>query len=61
MLAEISKQLVEMYTHNVSTKRSLYLVPFDKISESGDGGRGGGYLHNLSGISGIGLVLGCVD
>jgi hypothetical protein len=41
-----TKQLVEMYTHNISTKGSLNLVPFDKISKSGDGGRGGGYLHN---------------
>jgi hypothetical protein len=27
-------------------KRSLNLVPFDKISKSGDGGHGGGNPHN---------------
>ncbi|MDW0333748.1 MAG: hypothetical protein QN423_12435 [Nitrososphaeraceae archaeon] len=42
MSVEIPKQLVETYTHNVFTKRSLNLIPFGKISESGDGGHGGG-------------------
>jgi hypothetical protein len=36
---------VEIYSYDASTIRSLNLVPFDKISESGDGGRGGGYLQ----------------
>jgi hypothetical protein len=35
---KIPKQLVEIYTYDASTKRSLNLAPFDKISESGDGG-----------------------
>ena len=43
MPVEIPKQLVEklveIYTHNTSTKRGSNLVPFDKISKSGDGGR----------------------
>jgi hypothetical protein len=46
---EIPKQLVEIYTYNASAKRSLNLVPFSKISKGGDGGCGGGYLHNLRG------------
>ena len=51
MPVEIPKQLVEIYTYNASTKRSPNHVPFDKISESGDGGHGGGYLHNLRAIN----------
>jgi hypothetical protein len=42
---EIPKRWVEIYANNTSTKRSLNLAPFDKISEGGDGGDGGGSLH----------------
>jgi hypothetical protein len=42
MPVEIPKQLVEIYTYIASTKKSLNPFPFDKISKSGDGGRGGG-------------------
>ena len=35
---------MEISTYNLSTKRSLNLAPFDKISKSGDGGGSGGSL-----------------
>jgi hypothetical protein len=44
---EILQLRVEISTYNTSTKRSLYLAPFDKISKSGGGGDGGGSIATL--------------
>jgi hypothetical protein len=47
-VVEILHSWVEILICNISTKRSLNLAPFDKISKSGDGGLGGDTFLTLA-------------
>ena len=47
MVSYLLLSLAEEISPSPTLLKRLDLVPFDKISESGDGGRGRGYLHKI--------------